>query len=49
MTLNTLELPVREQKGGVSTKAKQDVVFGRPLLDQFLLDPAYHNLNQGMH
>lgn len=47
MTLNTLDLPVREQKGDVSTKAKQDVVFGRPLLDQFLLDTAYHNLNQG--
>lgn len=49
MTVKTQDLPVREQKGDVSTGAKKDVVFGRPLLDQFLLDPAFHNLNQGMY
>ncbi|OIW32780.1 PLP-dependent transferase [Coniochaeta ligniaria NRRL 30616] len=47
MTLNTLDLPVREKNGDVANKAKQEIIFGRPLLDQFLLDPAYHNLNQG--
>ncbi|KAH8913083.1 PLP-dependent transferase [Coniochaeta sp. PMI_546] len=47
MTLNVLDLPVRERKEDVSTEAKQEVVFGRPLLEQFLLDPAFHNLNQG--
>jgi hypothetical protein len=29
------------------TATQELPAFGRPMLDQFLLDPAYRNLNQG--
>ncbi|KAB5540283.1 pyridoxal phosphate-dependent transferase [Coniochaeta sp. 2T2.1] len=51
MTLNTNDLPVREKTAddaaAAAGKTKAQVVFGRPLLKEFLLDPAYRNLNQG--
>lgn len=48
MTLKTIDLPVRAQDGEQSVDRPQEAIYGRPLLDQFLIDPAYRNLNQGM-
>ena len=49
MTLNTDTLPVREKTNSEASTAGEpkEVIFGRPLLKEFLLDPAYRNLNQG--
>jgi selenocysteine lyase/cysteine desulfurase len=45
--LSLLGLADADQPSPSPSNSKDEVIFGRPLLSQFLLSPTYHNLNHG--
>lgn len=49
MTLKTVDITAPNETVNMAAAGQQAVVYGRPMRDQFLLDPAFHNLNQGMY